>query len=239
MELYFIRHGESANNALTDAADRVSDPPLTETGTEQAERVARCLGDASLGSDELALGAYLQNRCGFTITRLFCSPMLRAMQTAAPIAKALGISPEVWMDVHEQGGIWLDHDDGRGSVGYPGLGRSEMVTQFPDYRLPDGIPEDGWWNRPQEAEHEWIERADRVARDLRGRYTGTEERVAIVTHGGFTNSMIHALLNNGELEEVYFSHQNTGITRIDIEEDGFVRMRYLNRLEHLPRELVT
>ncbi|HCL26821.1 MAG TPA: hypothetical protein DIC52_00100, partial [Candidatus Latescibacteria bacterium] len=36
MHIFFIRHGESFNNALTDTSLRVADPPLTERGRAQA-----------------------------------------------------------------------------------------------------------------------------------------------------------------------------------------------------------
>ena len=47
MYLFYIRHGQSANNALYDATGgddgRVMDPELTPVGVEQAARVAESL----------------------------------------------------------------------------------------------------------------------------------------------------------------------------------------------------
>ena len=233
MELYLIRHGQSHNNAV-DGAERVCDPPLTEVGELQAPAVAQ-----HLKSDVQKSVWDSERRSGYGITRLYCSPMLRALQTAAPIAEALEIRAEVWIEVHEEGGIWLDKDDGRGPVGYPGMTRSEVKARFPDYVLPTEMAEVGWWNRPKETEEEWRARAGRVAAELRGRFGGTQERIGIVTHGGFANHFLHALLHNGAIQGYYFSHQNTAISRIDFLEDGSVRVRYLNRVEHLPPELVT
>ena len=98
MQLYLVRHGESSNNALgtEDAsydeymATRSPDPVLTRTGERQAELVAAHLAEA-----------------GYDITELHCSAMMRAMQTAEPIGKALGILPSVWIDIHEHGGMFL------------------------------------------------------------------------------------------------------------------------------------
>ena len=81
--------------------------------------------------------------------------------------------------------------------------------------------------------------ARRVADELRSRFEGSEERVALVSHGGFGNFLIHALLRDGAEEGVYYGHQNTAITRIDFSESGPVRVRYLNRVEHLPTDLVS
>ena len=53
MQLYFIRHGQSENNALWDRAgpreERCPDPELTDLGHEQARRLARFL--AKLGTN--------------------------------------------------------------------------------------------------------------------------------------------------------------------------------------------
>ena len=238
MELYIIRHGQSLNNSLDDSSRRVCDPPLTKAGEAQAERVAEHLKTASAFSGKRQPeGA--QHPPGYGITRIFCSAHLRAMQTAAPIADALGIHPEVWIDIHEEWGIWLDHGDGRGPVGLPGMARSEITARFPNYVLPDAISEEGWWNRPPESPDEWTVRAARVAQELRDRFAATEERIALVTHGGFTNDLLHAILNGGPIEGVYFSHRNTAISRLDYQDGGEVQVVYLNRMEHLPLELVT
>ena len=239
MELYFIRHGESFNNAQDDSTRRVCDPPLTVRGREQARLVAAHLRELGPANEDENPALDYQNRCGYGIGRIYCSAMLRTMETAAPIAEALEIRPEVWLDLHEQYGIWQDKGDGRGPVGYPGLTRQEAESRFPDYDLPDGMTEEGWWNRPVETEDEWLARARRVADELRSRFEGSEERVALVSHGGFGNFLIHALLRDGAEEGVYYGHQNTAITRIDFSESGPVRVRYLNRVEHLPTDLVS
>ena len=114
MDVLLIRHAESANNALwardRDAftTGRTHDPPLTELGFEQADVLARHLAER-----------------GARIDRLVASPMLRAIQTARPVAAALGVPLEVWVEVHERGGIYVgDPATGEGFVAHPGLSRS-------------------------------------------------------------------------------------------------------------------
>ncbi len=234
MQLYIIRHGESANNALSaaEAANRVCDPPLTERGEAQARKLADHL--AEMDVSPASPGSFdRQNRYGYRFTRVFCSPMLRALRTTTPIAGALEMRPEVWVDTHEQGGIWLE-----GSPDLPGLSRSEMERRFPDFVIPDGVKETGWWNRPQESESEWVARSARVAREVKDRFASTDERIAIVSHGGFGNCLLHSLVNSVPGSDTYFSHQNTAISRVDFEEDR-VNVCYLNRVDHLPTELVT
>ena len=90
MELYLIRHGQSTNNR---GDSRVSDPPLTELGEEQARLVGQFIKDEG-------------------INRLYCSPMIRALHTAALINERLGLVPHVFVGLHEMGGIYEDHEDG-------------------------------------------------------------------------------------------------------------------------------
>ena len=152
MQLYIIRHAQSYNNALTDWTERVSDPPLTELGERQADALATHLARTPAEAEQPGSGAAYANRTGFRFTRLFTSAMRRALQTAAPIGQAIGMQPEVWVDIHETGGVFLDYHEGRG---LPGLKRAEMAEQFPTVRLSPEVTEDGWWNRQRETEEEW------------------------------------------------------------------------------------
>ena len=70
--------------------------------------------------------------------------MHRALQTAAPLARALGLKPEVWLDIHEQGGMYLDKDWNK--IGFPGMTRHEILGEFPDYVLPQTITDAGWYD---------------------------------------------------------------------------------------------
>lgn len=101
----FVRHGQSEANANGIIAD--AHAPLTEEGIEQARRTA----------DEIRQ---------FNITKVVCSPYLRAQQTAETIASELGIELkdiEILDDLRERGlgvleakpreheGIWYFSDD--------------------------------------------------------------------------------------------------------------------------------
>jgi len=194
MQLYIIRHAQSINNALADPRDRDRDPTLTELGQRQAGILARHLA----AGVELVPPASTTNgrdRQGYYFTRLYCSPMWRALQTADSIGQALGLTPEVWADIHEQGGIFLDHWDGRGPTGYPGKTRQEIQAVFPHYVLPSDVTERGWWNRDYEDWPACHERAIRVAGALRKWAACDErgdERVAIVSHGGFVDALLNS-----------------------------------------------
>ena len=241
--LYLIRHGQSENNAFAaeakaDVAEeppRTADPSLTSTGYEQAKCVAGCLARETDKTD-LRDGTAVEG--GHGIQRLYTSAMLRALETTQPIATALGLKPDIWLDVHEEGGIWLDEGDGRGAVGRPGLTSEDIARQFPGFVQPDAITGKGWWNRPFERRAELVSRSARVAAAVRQRVPTWEDRVAVVSHGTFISLLIQQLLLGQHVPEIRFSNHNTGISRLDFDGDS-VMLRYLNRIDHLPVGLVT
>ena len=234
-QLYLIRHGQSANNALADQRRRTADPGLTDIGHAQARHVARHL---ETQPDKTDVRDGRSGVAGHGIGRLYCSPMLRALQTAEPIAAALGLAPEVRLDVFESGGIWLDGGDGQGPVGHPGLRRAELTAKFPGFALPAEATDEGWWNRPFETPEQMAERAARVAAGIRRRLAYTDERVAVVSHGTFMNTLVAQLTFGNALDGVFFSNHNTAISRLDFDGDHLM-VRYLNRIDHLPPELAT
>lgn len=242
MELYIIRHGQSTNNTLTNHRERVMDPPLTELGWRQAEIVARHLAEGVNLEQQRGVSeedTHVRTRQGYGITRLYCSAMHRALQTAQPIGRALGLVSEVWVDIHEHGGIYLDYGNEKGIVGYPGRTRSEILSEFPDYILPDEITENGWWNNGHEDWSSCLGRGIKVANALRRRAANGEQHIAIVSHGGFIDALLKALLNQLPGRHVFYHHYNTAITRVDFRSDGRLDIRYLNRVDHLPPELVS
>jgi len=238
MELVVIRHAQSTNNALTDGQDRVSDPPLTSLGRRQAQIVAHHLAN---GADRAPLAGENDSRRGHGITRLYCSPMWRALQTAQPIGQALGLAPEVWIDIHEWGGIYLDHGEASGIIGYPGKTRSEILAEFMNYILPEGITERGWWRQGHEELPACYRRAIKVVEELykRAANAADDERIAIVSHGGFISVLLNVLFGQLSGRHVYYHQHNTAISRIDFRSGGHLDVQYLNRMDHLPPELVS
>ena len=241
MQLYIIRHAQSTNNALDDPRDRDRDPLLTDLGERQAQILARYL---SAGVELVPAGSSSNGhgQTGFGFTRLYCSAMWRAMQTAEPVSRALGLTPQVWTEIHEHGGIYLDHQDERGLVGYPGVTRQEIGAAFPHYVVPEDVTDRGWWNRGFEDWPACHARAKRVAETLRAWAADDEPdaaRVAIISHGGFVDALLKALFNQSADRGLFYYHYNTAISRIDFREDGRLNVRYLNRVDHLPVELIS
>ncbi len=250
MRLLLIRHAQSGNNAVADAshgdystfmATRSSDPPLTPTGERQAELLAAYVATMDDGIDAIheRMSNYLRLH---PVTKLYVSPMLRALQTAQPLAAALDLAPEVWVDIHEHGGIFTGSKEAGTVQGFPGLTRSAIAARFPTYSVGARLDEMGWWRGGYEELAECDARAGRVAQTLRT-WAGAQPdaTIALVTHGTFLNSLIHALLHlqPSAQSRVYFSHLNTALTRLDFLQDGGLSVRYHNRITHLPVEYLT
>jgi len=244
VRLLLVRHGQSTNNVLADElpyddymASRSAEPDLTPVGYEQADRLAHFFGELHAATAEARPHSHVTER---PITAIYTSPMLRALKTTAPLSAALGLAPEVWVEIHEHGGLFTGSPQNGTAVNHSGLSRAAMAEQFPDYLLPASVSEQGWWFGGYEEMEQCAVRAQRVAQSLR---SWAEERrdevILLVSHGTFMDQVLKALLDAGESPAFYFSHINTAISRIDFLESGFAAVRYLNRAPHLPPQLYT
>ena len=256
MELYFIRHGQSANNANWDNAEyrESPDPVLTDLGHEQAQILADFLKKHQAITNDKDWN--IQNRYGFGLTHIYTSLMERAAFTAAPIAQALDIPLIAWKEIHEEGGIYSREDKRSGASGamdksnvqgLPGRPRSFFMQNFRTLTLPDDLDETGWWNRPYEADEERQPRAEQVFAELLARHKDQkgrpEHRVAFVSHGGFFMRLMGTMLKLPWRQAAHglrswFVLNNCSISRFDIFGDE-LSIAYLNRTDHLPDHLIT
>jgi 2,3-bisphosphoglycerate-dependent phosphoglycerate mutase len=245
MQFYFIRHGQSENNALWErtgsSEGRSEDPELTALGHRQAERLAQFLRQgASPAIERQSTGFYRgdpRNLGGFGFTHLYCSPMIRTVDTGTYVAEALDMPLVVWEDLHEVGGIFLDDEETGERIGLPGKDRVDLTARCAGLILPDGWAEGGWWNRPFEQREQRPLRAQRFFRDLMQRHGGRDHRVAVISHGGFYNHLMAVILDWPKRDGHWFLMNNVAITRIDF--DSEVRVVYTNRLEFLPQGLIS
>jgi len=240
MELFIIRHGQSGNNALANIRDRSVDPPLTDLGERQAEMLGEYVarGENQELSRETTGNTKYELRHGLGITSLFTSPMYRSLQTVQPVSRASGLAPRIWVDIHEEGGMFLNHGGDEGLVGYPGRTRSEILAEFPDYVLPTSFDETGWWNKDHEDPASLLVRATKVSEQLR-EMAKTEDRVAIITHGAFMNALLNAIFGQISEGHMYYRHHNTAISRFYMDGDGRFEVLYLNSTVHLNQESIS
>ena len=247
MELYFIRHGQSQNNANWSNPEyqESPDPALTEIGVEQAHHVSQFLKSEQTLVNPMAWNN--QNQHGFGLTHIYTSLMERAVHTASPTARALGLPFAAWEEIHESGGIF-GRDGNIKLKGLPGKPRTYFEQNFPELVLSDHINGTGWWNsRPWETEEQCQLRAQKFLADLLARHGDKDgqpdHRVAVFSHGGFFTHLMFALLNAPWRQAAHgmnswFSMNNCAISRIDFRA-GEVSIVYLNRIDHLPDRLIT
>ena len=249
MQLYFIRHGQSTNNVSwefrdTDGYERVSDPPLTELGVRQAQTLANFIASTQANQIEnQSVGAY---RHRVSITHLYSSLMIRAIHTGTILSETLGIPLFGLPEVHEIGGIYLESlVDGKPEISFEhGITPAFLQEKFPDFRLHQPIDKKGWWQGGMEASTAPLPRANSVLRLLKERHLGTNDKVAMVTHGGFFNTMARTIFsvrpdepNNTKLP-TWFSFCNCAISRIDFVDERAVWV-YHNRTDFMDDDLVT
>jgi 2,3-bisphosphoglycerate-dependent phosphoglycerate mutase len=247
MQLYIIRHCQSENNALwlrTGSSNgREADPVLTDLGQHQAEHLAKYIA-GSKGND-VDPRQDPMDRSGIDITHLYCSLMSRSIETGLYIANRLGLPLIAREDIHERGGIYLEDVHTNEKNGLAGPNRDHFMLHFPSVTLPDTLGAEGWWNRPYEDRNAALSRAQSFLEWLLATHDGTDDRVAIIIHGGFIQSLFCVLFETARLgtnlgisREIWIKANNGSITRLDFF-DEVVRLVYLNQVDFLPDHLIT
>ena len=221
MEFYLIRHGQSVNNASPDTLE--PDPSLTHLGRGQAG----CVGKALKAKG---------------IHRLYCSPMLRALQTAEIIGRILSLPPHVYVGLHEWDGIWAA-SVGRYGATLPGLTRTQMREICPNVVLPDDVADEGWLFSEWRNVELMLQRAFRDSKmfiqQAEAIHGESDERVAVVSHGGFLATMICAFFDLPPNDDPdHFAHRNGAVSKIRKTQET-TQLRYLHRISHLPEEMLT
>ncbi|WP_022909775.1 histidine phosphatase family protein [Aestuariimicrobium kwangyangense] len=228
MQLLIIRHGQSANNVAMEASlgedGRVADPALTDLGRRQAEAVGRWIVDHGPHPE-----------------RIHTSLMRRTIETAAPLAHALGVPVEPHRDLFESGGVfegaYLDRVAGAGSPGSVLSGLAHEVV------LPPGVDEDGWYRAEVESAQQVCQRALALVDWLRAT---DESCVALVIHGAIGSVLMSALLHPEPVRELaqdpaadaahlplWFRLDNTSVSLLELVGDEQVEVDWINRIDHL------
>eukprot|EP00451_Oxyrrhis_marina_P001621 CAMPEP_0204270052 /NCGR_PEP_ID=MMETSP0468-20130131/18043_1 /ASSEMBLY_ACC=CAM_ASM_000383 /TAXON_ID=2969 /ORGANISM="Oxyrrhis marina" /LENGTH=256 /DNA_ID=CAMNT_0051245539 /DNA_START=35 /DNA_END=805 /DNA_ORIENTATION=+ len=240
MRVLLVRHGESENNALHLRPGmthelweqlRTEDPVLSDMGQQQADALADYISGATQDGRAQVL---------LPVGQILVSPVLRALQTAEPTAKALGLQPTVWPEIYEKGGIFHN-----GKKPGHGMGRVEMQERFPTYQIPDEVTDQGWYGvdepRGKETMAEAADRARRVAARLREMVkegAGRDGATLLVAHHDFLDLLCQELIL-GSVRSIppnVFVLYNTAVHGLELHEDGSVTTLFLNSVNHLSAE---
>jgi probable phosphoglycerate mutase len=195
--VHVIRHAQTIVNVT---GERVYDPGLTELGRLQAGRLAAALRDDGL-------------------TLVASSPLLRALETAAPVARTAGAPLVVWNDLVELN-AWDP---------YRGASRAELAARFPEAELEPDMPAAGWSYPGPEPLACALERAARVVARISALPDGS--RVALVAHGTFNGLLLARWLRAGP-GSAALVQDNACLNTLRLE-PGRVTLLRLNDTAHL------
>lgn len=189
MQLLVIRHALP----LRSEPGQGSDPDLSPEGVEQANRLPDALKR-------------------FPITRLVSSPQRRALQTAQPVADALGMS----IDVDDR---LAEYD--RDLPHYIPIEQAskEDLQRLLDGHLPGEVDEDAFIARVKAGV------ADIVAT------AAHEDTVALFSHGGVINALVHDIMATARLLCVQVDY--VGITRLLSSRKGGLGVAGINATDHV------
>jgi probable phosphoglycerate mutase len=201
--ILLVRHGQSLGNAEQRFGGH-SPTPLSELGFAQAEAAGRALAREG-------------------VSAIYSSDLLRAVQTAEPLARATGLEINLTDAFRER------------SVGrMEGLTFEEAARQFPaeyaallrrdfDHVLLGG-----------ESYRQLLDRAARQLDAAAERHRGGT--VALFSHTGTICILILHLigaLDAPALRPVWIASSNCGISRIDLNHGGLIRVQAVNDTRHL------
>lgn len=181
----FVRHGQQRwPTAPNPPRSEWIDPPLSDTGREQAQAVAEALSSPQLDA-------------------VYCSNLQRAHETAVAIGSAHGVAPVVLPELRE---IELYRDLPEGvsvSDVLPEHIRRGVQERFVRERRWDVFP---YSETSAEFHH-------RIVTSVEGILSGHEgDRVAVVCHGGVINAYLGHLL--GVKAEMFFRPGHASVSRV-------------------------
>jgi broad specificity phosphatase PhoE len=192
--IYWVRHGENWANITRELSTRRVDYNLTPRGRQQAEQTA----------------AFFR---GKPIDAVISSPLKRALETAEPIAAALGLPIQVMEEFREL------------NVG----------------ALENGLPGRAEWKQHDDLLHAWLDKQERerafpegenfftlLERLERGlRAAARWERSVVVAHGGLLYAALPDLVEGMDPRwtRENDNNPNCGLTEFEpVEQDGRLRL---------------
>ncbi|KQY07292.1 phosphoglycerate kinase [Mycobacterium sp. Root135] len=156
----------------------------------------------------------------FPITRLVSSPQRRALQTGQPVADALGLPIEVDERLAE-------YDYGLSHYTPIEQASEEDLKRLMSGQLPGDVDQDAFIARVRAGIEDVVAGA------------GHDETVAVFSHGGVVNAMVHTVMKTERLLCVQVDY--AGVTRLLSSRTAGLNVASINGTEHvwdlLPRNL--
>ena len=156
----------------------------------------------------------------FPITRLVSSPQRRALQTGQPVADALGLPIEVDERLAE-------YDYGQSHYTPIEQASEEDLKRLMAGQLPGDVDQDAFIARVRAGIDDVVAAA------------GHDETVAVFSHGGVVNAMVHTVMKTERLLCVQVDY--AGVTRLLSSRTAGLNVASINGTEHvwdlLPRNL--
>jgi 2,3-bisphosphoglycerate-dependent phosphoglycerate mutase len=211
-ELYIVRHADAIPGPEEIIPSGVYDDlPLSRVGREQAQALAERLGKVSFDA-------------------IYSSPLRRCLETAAPLAESLHLTPTVVEDLKEirLGEVRHIPKDGKD---LDSLYQALQARQIDIVRI---AAETGSWDSIPGSEPSRVfrKRVVDAIDDIAHKHTG--ERVLIFAHGGVVNAYAAEVI--GLEKDFFFPAANTSITVVRVA--GTYRVLYiLNDIAHIKRHV--
>ncbi|CDO29098.1 phosphoglycerate mutase [Mycolicibacterium vulneris] len=200
VQLLLVRHALP----LRSEPGQGSDPDLSADGLAQAQRLPAALAR-------------------FPVSRLVSSPQRRAIQTAGPLAKELGLQVEVDERLAE-----YDRDMSH-YVPIEEIAKEnpEELARLVSGHLPSSVDENAFMARINAAVEDLVAAGD---------HDGT---VAVFSHGGVINVLLHKILGTERLLSFHVDYAS--VTRVLSSRSGKLAVASVNGTEHvwdlLPRNV--
>lgn len=201
MRLYFVRHGESDANVLRVFANRPGVHRLTEQGRRQAEALAESL-------------------TGTPFAAIYCSPILRAVQTAEIIAQRLALPYQIDDALREYDvGALEGQSDAASWAQYQAGFAAWMAGENWDCGIAGG-----------ESYEAIRARFLPFIRRLEAVYQDTDHNLLLIGHGGILSCMLPLLLANIDHAFCRTSRiPNTGYIMAELRGDRWIGMTWCEK----------
>jgi probable phosphoglycerate mutase len=193
-ELILVRHGESeaaVEGQPFELVEGQGDPALSPEGEEQAERVGERLANEPIDA-------------------IYVSTLQRTGQTAAPLAKRLGLTPVVDRDLRE---VFLGEWES-------GLFRKKVIERDP---IAVRMFEEQRWEVIPGAEPavEFARRTRAVVERIAAAHP--DQRVAVFAHGAIIGEMLSQATG---AQPFAFTSDNTGISQLVVTSERWILRRF-------------